>query len=86
MGMTGIEVWAGKSKAIERAIYDHRSLTLEITFKRGNVLRYTGVGGATWEEFLCAKSKGAYYQKHIRGHYYSVQPVEGTVERPGPTI
>lgn len=46
-----------------------QSGTLSIWFHSSGKYNYYGVPERTFEEFLDAPSKGAYFNNHIRDHY-----------------
>ena len=57
------------SRSLRSIGYDKRSQTLEVEFKSGTVYRYAHVPIETWSEFLQAKSKGQFFQQHVRDHF-----------------
>jgi tetratricopeptide (TPR) repeat protein len=69
------------SRALARANYEATTGVLEVTFRSGEVYRYTGVRPAVHEALARAPSKGGYFADEIRGKY----PFEHAKrEPPGP--
>lgn len=46
--------------------YDIKIMTLEIEFKGNRIYQYHPVSKYMWNNFLGAKSKGQYFNDHIR--------------------
>ena len=57
------------SSAIKRAEYDPRSMRLTIWFPEGISYFFCLVPAPVWEGLLNARSKGTYYNQHIRDRY-----------------
>lgn len=49
--------------------YDEESETLEVEFVSGAVYRYRGIEPDVNEAFRAAASKGAFFNRHIKGAY-----------------
>jgi hypothetical protein len=47
--------------------YLARSRMLEIEFVSGSIYRYLDVGQETYDDFLEARSKGTFFNAHIKG-------------------
>ena len=57
---------------IQGAKYDSETKLMQIYMKGGNeVYECEEVDSDTWSEFKVAKSKGAYFNKYIRGKFDS---------------
>jgi len=54
------------STVIDLFNYDHRSATLRIVFRSGNVYAYKGVPEEVYNEFKKAPSKGKYFNQAIK--------------------
>lgn len=48
----------------------HEDESLFVQFKGGGIFEYAKVPDAVYNELLAAKSKGAYFNKHIKGIYH----------------
>jgi hypothetical protein len=46
--------------------YDHKAGALEIEFNSGHIYRYSGVPAETYAALEAAKSKGQFFDFHIR--------------------
>lgn len=55
------------SSAIRAIGYDGATLTVE--FRTGRIYDHPRVPYSVYEAFMRASSKGAYYNRHIRGRY-----------------
>lgn len=57
------------SKAINAIGYDPQTKVLKITFKKGKVYRFCHVPQSVFDGLTKTYSKGAYYNRHIKGKY-----------------
>ena len=57
------------SSAIKRAEYNSATRRLTLWFPEGHSYDFCGVPEQIWEGLLRARSKGAYYNQHIRDRY-----------------
>jgi hypothetical protein len=57
------------STVIDLFNYDHRTATLRIVFRSGNVYAYKSVPEEIYVQFKQADSKGKYFNQAIRNHY-----------------
>ncbi|HEX3729975.1 MAG TPA: KTSC domain-containing protein [Opitutaceae bacterium] len=57
------------SEVIANRSYDPDTRTLFITFTSGELYAYDGVEPETWNALQQARSKGRFFQKHIRDRY-----------------
>lgn len=57
------------SSAIKRAEYDSSTRRLTLWFPEGHSYDFCRVPGQIWEGLLQARSKGTYYNQHIRDKY-----------------
>ena len=56
-----------QSSLLAGVAYDNGQATLQVEFRSGSVYRYFQVPRHTYQELLQANSKGAYFNRHIRG-------------------
>jgi hypothetical protein len=61
--------FAIESSSLIRLAYDDLQAVLAIEFRDGTSYRYVGVPLWLVQELLQAKSKGAYFNSHIRTHF-----------------
>jgi len=72
-----IPVWPVKSSAIQAAGFSaHNGGTMRIRFQSGKEYDYS-VSMETYLDFLGAKSKGKFFNEHIKGTIASGREVEG---------
>lgn len=64
--MEMIPVW---SSAISAIGYDPSTMHMRIRFSQGDTYDYCGVPAHVFQGLLNARSKGAYYNDHIRDRY-----------------
>jgi hypothetical protein len=57
------------SSAIKRAEYDAALMRLTIWFPEGHSYNFCRVPEHVWDGLLNARSKGTYYNTHIRDRY-----------------
>ena len=57
------------STVLEAAAYHHQEALLELAFSSGAVYHYFDVPTQTYQELLSAKSKGEYFNQHIRNRF-----------------
>jgi hypothetical protein len=70
MLMTAVE-----SAVLSTLAYDHLTQCLWLEFRNGARYLYFGVSPALHQELLAAPSKGAYFNRRIRGRFpYQKQP------------
>jgi len=77
------------STTLASAGHDARSAVLELQFRSGAVYQYFAVPPAVYQNLLWAPSKGAYFNRNIRGRYpYQriVDSVDTTRSRLSPPI
>lgn len=58
-----------KSSALEAVEYRKENKLLIIKFKTGSVFVYYDVPLKVYMGLMAAKSKGSYFNRHIRGYY-----------------
>jgi hypothetical protein len=58
-----------ESTTLRSAGHDARSAVLELQFRNGAVYRYWLVPQRVYRDLLGARSKGGYFNQHIRGRY-----------------
>jgi hypothetical protein len=65
-----------KSTLLEDADYQDPLALLEVAFRSGAIYHYFAVPAQTYQELLQAKSKGGYFNSHIRNRfsYAKIQP------------
>ena len=61
------------STSITAAVYLEQQALLEMEFRNGAVYHYIDVPAATYETFLLAESKGAYFNRYIRNRFAYVK-------------
>lgn len=61
------------SSAIEAVEYDDEHLRLDVELKTGRAYRYFDVPRSTFHALLAARSKGGFYNDHIRDVYLYVR-------------
>ena len=61
------------SSVVRRFTYDPTCRDLEITFVSGRVYIYADVEPEVFEHFQAAKSKGEFFNEHIRDSYRYAQ-------------
>ena len=61
------------SSSLANAAYDASRKLLEIEFRDRSLYRYTEVPSAAYAELLQARSKGQYFNTHIRNKYPSIR-------------
>jgi hypothetical protein len=59
------------SSWIQGAKYDSETQRMQIYLGGSEVYECEGVDSDTWSQFKMAKSKGAYFNKYIRGQFNS---------------
>jgi hypothetical protein len=59
------------SSAIRSIGHDPSSLNMMIKFKQGKSSLFRRVPRYVYDSFLGARSKGTFYDRHIKGHYQS---------------
>jgi hypothetical protein len=66
------------STGLQAVAYQDQSALLELEFRSGAIYYYFGVPVQTYQEFLLAESKGAYFHRHIRDcfPYSMIHPAE----------
>jgi hypothetical protein len=57
------------SSMIASVGYDEECEVLEVEFASGAVYRYLGVSEEVFDRFLAARSKGTYFNRHIKDAY-----------------
>ena len=57
------------STTLASASHEAQSALLELQFRSGAVYQYFDVPDGVYQNLLAAPSKGAYFNKHIRGRY-----------------
>lgn len=57
------------STVIELFHYDHRTSTLKIVFRSGNIYAYKEVPEPVYQELKAAGSKGRFFNHHIKNIY-----------------
>ncbi|MFG6109379.1 KTSC domain-containing protein [Stenotrophomonas nematodicola] len=57
------------SSAIAEVGYDPNTLRMEIRFAQGHTYDFCRVPPHVFQALLSARSKGSYYNDHIRDHY-----------------
>jgi len=57
------------STSLQAVTYQHPCAVLELEFRSGAVYRYFGIPQQTFEELLCAESKGGYFNSRIRNRF-----------------
>jgi hypothetical protein len=57
------------SSVIAAIGYDEERQILEVEFSSGAVCRYRGVSEEVYDAFLAARSKGGYFNRHIKDAY-----------------
>ena len=57
------------SSSITTIAYVLDTNLLEVEFRHGASYQYFAVPSATFDAFLVANSKGAYFNQHIKGRY-----------------
>ena len=66
---------AVQSSLLARVAYDSRRSILQVAFRNGVAHQYTGVPAEIYQGLLQADSKGAYFNRCIRGLYpYELLP------------
>jgi KTSC domain len=66
---------AVQSSLLARVAYDNRRSILPVAFRNGVAYQYTGVPAEIYQRLLQADSKGAYFNRCIRGLYpYELLP------------
>ncbi len=58
-----------ESDVIHAIGYDDETSVLEIIFNSGAIYQYRGVPRQVFDEFMCAESKGNYFQTNIRDEF-----------------
>lgn len=58
-----------KSATLLAVAYDGRRDLLQLHFQDGTIYHYFGVPAQTHQELLAADSKGAYFNRRIRGRF-----------------
>lgn len=66
-----------ESSVLAQLAYDQLRAILHIVFHDGAIHRYSGVPLSTYQELICAESKGAYFNRHIR----NIFPAQSTATR-----
>jgi KTSC domain len=61
------------SSVIASIGYAAKSRVLEIAFNTGRIYQYLDVERKTYDELLAARSKGSYFNTHIRDEYACVR-------------
>ena len=64
-----IEMVAVESSMIDAIGYDADAKVLKIKFDSGDTYKYKGVDAATHKKLMSAKSKGTFFEKHIKDKY-----------------
>lgn len=62
-------VAAVQSTTLATVAYDHRTEILRLEFRNGAVYSYSGVPALIHRALLTAPSKGAYFNRNIRGRF-----------------
>jgi hypothetical protein len=57
------------SSAIAQVTYEHPREILHVEFRDGSVHQYSTVSAGAYQEFLCASSKGAHFNRYIRNQF-----------------
>lgn len=57
------------SGGIVSAGYDDKSRVMELEFKSGKVVQYSGVNYSTYDKLLEAEHKGKFFKEQIKGKY-----------------
>ena len=65
----GVFVIAVTSSAISQINYDGLSQELIVTFTSGRTYTYYTVPSEIHHRFICAESKGQFFNEYIRDHY-----------------
>lgn len=60
---------AVQSTTLARVAYDPASLILQLEFRSHEVYRYFGVPPGVHQQLIAADSKGAYFNRNIRGRF-----------------
>lgn len=58
-----------ESTTLAAVAFDHASQCLWLTFRSGAIYCYFGVPSPVHQDLLAAPSKGAYFNRYIRGRY-----------------
>jgi hypothetical protein len=61
------------STSLASVAYSAEQRLLEVVFQNGKVYDYFDVPSQTYSQLLGAKSKGHYFNHHIRNHFRAVQ-------------
>ena len=64
-----IPVVSVNSSLLATIHYEAATALLRLEFRDGTFYRYFGVPSAVYEGLLLANSKGAYFNRHIRGAF-----------------
>jgi hypothetical protein len=65
------------STTLAAAAYDDRRAELRLDFCDGARYAYAGVAPELFRNLICATSKGAFFNRYIRGHFpYAKLPAE----------
>lgn len=61
------------STNIQSVGYDASAATLEIEFRAGTIYQYFGVPAQVHSELMAARSKGSYFNKHVKSRFRFTQ-------------
>ena len=67
--MMAMDATRVKSATLLAVAYDGRRDLLQLHFRDGTIYHYFGVPAQTHQELLAADSKGAYFNRRIRGQF-----------------
>ena len=62
-----------QSTVLQAVDYHSQLVLLDLEFRSGVVYRYFGVPAQTYAQFMLARSKGAYFNSHIRNRFAYAQ-------------
>ena len=65
-----------QSSLLAGVVYDHDQAILQLEFRSGTAYQYFHVPRQIYQDLLQADSKGAYFNRHVRGvfHYARLHP------------
>jgi hypothetical protein len=58
-----------ESSSLAKLAYDTQRALLQVEFRDGSIYQFCGVPPQIYEDLLRADSKGAYFNRHIRGSF-----------------
>ncbi|MBU1694766.1 MAG: KTSC domain-containing protein [Verrucomicrobia bacterium] len=68
-----MEMTAVESSTIDEIGYDAEKQVLKIKFDNGEAYKYMGVPEATYKKLMKAKSKGKFFNAHIKDKFEAKQ-------------